>query len=132
MIYASKKVRTGFDMLAHNAVEFPCAKAALHLLDAAKAVAGYANQPRALAPVGSALSPRLPTTSKSFLQGHKNLLQSSMRARVALQGVTVGIMAISSGITFQDQIKRALGMEVAQQPPQSEPGVKREASLRRS
>eukprot|EP01025_Chloroclados_australasicus_P004694 TRINITY_DN11221_c0_g1_i1.p4 TRINITY_DN11221_c0_g1~~TRINITY_DN11221_c0_g1_i1.p4 ORF type:complete len:102 (-),score=12.46 TRINITY_DN11221_c0_g1_i1:363-668(-) len=41
-------------------------------------------------------------------KGHSNMLQQSMRARVALQGVTVGIMVASSGVVMFDEQRQAL------------------------
>lgn len=45
-------------------------------------------------------------------KGHSDLLQKSMRARVVLQGITVGIMAASSSYVFKDQIKSATGIDM--------------------
>lgn len=38
------------------------------------------------------------------LQNNSKLAQFSMRARVALQGLTVGIMVVSSGVLFKEQL----------------------------
>eukprot|EP00892_Ulva_mutabilis_P009706 jgi/Ulvmu1/7107/UM034_0013.1 len=53
---------------------------------------------------GAATVGALCTMIYASKKGHANLLQHSMRARVALQGVTVAIMAVSSGAVFQDKI----------------------------